>query len=148
MSSSISLPAQCRAIQSLRIYNGATYDEIQPLPPSYLGWTRPTGTALGYVVEGNVAHIIGGTGSNAYKLTYFQAIPALATSPLNQNWLIQREPGLYLYGTLLEASPYIQDDARAAVWVTQYKDILDGMTSQDEMARVGAAPRMNTVGMP
>lgn len=95
-----------------------------------------------------MAHIIGGTGSNAYKLTYWQGIPPLATSPLNRNWLIQREPGLYLYGTLLEASPYIQDDSRAAIWVTQYRDILEGMNAQDGRARYGTAPRMNTVGMP
>lgn len=61
---------------------------------------------------------------------------------MNRNWLIQREPGLYLYGALLEASPYLGDDAKATVWVAQYQDILKGMQVEDDRARYGNSPSM------
>lgn len=96
---------------------------------------------IGYVVVDETAFIIGGQGNQLYKLTYWQEIPSLETSPMNRNWLLEREPGLYLYGTLIEASPYIQDDARAAIWVTQYQDITSGMKMEDDRARYGNAPR-------
>jgi hypothetical protein len=32
------------------------------------------------------------------------------------NWLLTNHPDVYLYGTLLEAQPYLMDDARIATW--------------------------------
>lgn len=46
---------------------------------------------------------------------YYSRIPALSTS--NQtNWLITDGPDIYLYGSLLEAAPYLNNDARIETW--------------------------------
>ena len=140
----IQLPADCRQVQSLRLNAGdGTYAEIHPLPPERLAEASLTSTfPIGYVRVGQVLQIVGGNGQPDYALTYWQAIPALATAPMNVNWLIQREPGAYLYATLLEASPYIQDAGQAQVWVQQYQSILAGMQAEDANARYGNAPAM------
>ena len=112
------------------------------MPPEALHTDVRQGTATGYVLVGNSLKLINGSDGDAYTLTYWQEVPDLASSPMNRNWLIQREPGLYLYGALIEASPYLQDDARTTVWVQQYQSILAGMQAEDDRARYGNAPAM------
>jgi len=68
---------------------------------------------------------------------YWAKLPTIFT---NQNWVIQNEPGLYLYGALVEASPYLRDDERTLLWATQFKAIIDSLNKQDGDARYGNAP--------
>lgn len=56
-------------------------------------------------------------------LDYWAQIPAL--SVYNTNWLLSAHPDLYLYGTLLEAAPYLGDDARLQVWAEIHQARLD-----------------------
>jgi hypothetical protein len=140
----IQLPGDCRRVQSLRVNVGGVYQEVHPLPPERLADTVTTAYPLGYVVVNGVANLIGGNGQPDYALTYFQQVPALATAPMNVNWLIQREPGLYLYATLLEAAPYIQDAGMAQVWAQQYASLLDGVQAEDAGARYGNAPAIGS----
>lgn len=48
-------------------------------------------------------------------VAYYKAIPALV-SPTDSNWVLQYEPDLYLYTTLLHAAPFLQDEGRAALF--------------------------------
>lgn len=100
------------------------------------------GIAHGYVVIDGEAHLIGGASTDDYRLLYHKGVPALSDSATT-NWLLTREPGAYLYGALIEASPYVADDARTVLWATQYKAIIDRMLGEDEMARYGNGPRMS-----
>ena len=101
--------------------------------------TVPSAVPVGYVVVNSAIKLIGGAGTETYAMTYMQAIPALSDlAPVN--WLLLREPGIYLYSTLLEASPYIADKDRLAVWVQQYQTILAGMKAEDDQIRYGNAP--------
>lgn len=138
----IQLPSDCREPQSVRLAVAGRFAEIPPLPPSELSHADLGSCTVGYVTVNNALHLIGSTDGQAYELTYWQEVPDLATAPMNRNWLIQREPGLYLYGALIEASPYLQDDARTTVWVQQYQDIVAGMHAEDARARYGNAPAM------
>lgn len=46
---------------------------------------------------------------------YYAKIPALSdTNPTN--WLLEDGADVYLYGSLLEAAPYLNNDARIATW--------------------------------
>lgn len=136
----IQLPSDCREVQSLRIASSGYETEINPLSPSRLADAVSRQHTVGYVTVGDDLTIIGSADGSTYTLTYWQQFPDLASSPMNRNWLLQREPGAYLYGALIEASPYLQDDARTLVWVQQYRDIVDGMHAEDDRARYGNAP--------
>lgn len=48
------------------------------------------------------------------EMVYRQFIPPLALG--GTNWLLTAAPDLYLYGALLEAAPYIKEDARIQTW--------------------------------
>jgi hypothetical protein len=49
------------------------------------------------------------------ELVYYQEIPALSASNAT-NWLLTDAPDAYLYGALSQASPYLGEDERVAVW--------------------------------
>jgi hypothetical protein len=42
------------------------------------------------------------------------------SSSVATNWLLTSSPDIYLYGALLQAAPYLQDDARISVWSALY----------------------------
>ncbi len=42
-------------------------------------------------------------------LQYYAKIPTISASVTDSNWLLQKAPGLYLYGVGLEAAKYVRD---------------------------------------
>ena len=73
------------------------------------------------------------------ELTYYGKIPALSDSNTS-NWLLAYAPDLYLYGALLEASPYLKDDERLAVWGNLYISSIGDIEIADQRASVGSTP--------
>jgi hypothetical protein len=73
------------------------------------------------------------------ELTYYGKIPALSDSNTS-NWLLAYAPDLYLYGSLVEATPYLKDDERLAVWSTLYTNSLGDIEIADQRASVSSTP--------
>jgi hypothetical protein len=167
---SITLPDDVLELQSVRINTLGKYFEVNPMPPENMQ-DRDVESAVpyGYVRVGSLLYMIGGQTPSGlvpgpgepsnevlFSLLYFGKLPALGTititpdpggggdttTEVTSNWLLQKEPGLYLYAALIEASPYLQDDARTLVWAEQYKSILSAMRMADDNARYGNAPAM------
>ena len=40
------------------------------------------------------------------------------------NWVLTSHPDLYLYGSLLEAAPYLKDDERLTIWATTFEKLI------------------------
>ncbi|MEQ8510087.1 MAG: hypothetical protein RIB43_13860 [Rhodospirillaceae bacterium] len=72
-------------------------------------------------------------------LTYYTSIPALSDT-VTSNWVLQSHPDLYLYGALVQASPYLGEDARAAVWAGLYARALEALDSTDTRAQWAGSP--------
>ena len=73
------------------------------------------------------------------ELTYYAKLAKLSTSNTT-NWLLTSSPDIYLYGSLLQAAPYLQDDARIQTWATLYERALnDSQTADDRSASSGGA---------
>lgn len=136
----IPLPADFREMQGLYVTFGGLKLELTPMSPSALATNANYfgGPPIGYVEQGDTLTLVNGPGNMEYSFSYIASIPALSDSA-PQNWLIQREPGLYLYSSLTHASPYIKDDARIQVWATIAKAIRNGMKEEDDGARLGGA---------
>jgi hypothetical protein len=71
-------------------------------------------------------------------LNYYAKIPALSDSNTT-NWLLTKAPELYLYGALVEAAPFMMDDARANVWGTLFQKALKDLQDADTSARYSRA---------
>jgi hypothetical protein len=137
----ITPPATIRQIQSLLISIDGVQREIYPVPPSQGGNANLIVLPIGYTVVNGVVHLVGSADTD-YVMTYYAGIPSLSTDAgSTQNWLILLAPQLYLYATLLEASVYLRDDQRTALFGQGYSTALDGLRRQDEMLRYGPSPR-------
>lgn len=71
-------------------------------------------------------------------LHYWAKIPALSDSNAD-NWLLLKAPAVYLYGTLMESAPFLEDDARAAVWAQLYVAACDELSKADQRVTLGKA---------
>ena len=99
-----------------------------------------TGKPQFYTIVGTQIQVIP-TPDTGYtgELTYYGKIPALSDSNTS-NWLLAYAPDLYLYGALLEASPYLKDDERLAVWGSLYTGSIGDIEIADQRASVASTP--------
>lgn len=72
------------------------------------------------------------------ELTYYAKIPALSDSNTS-NWLLTTAPDLYLYGTLMEAAPYLDDDQRIQTWGSLYEQGMNALQIESDRAKVGSS---------
>lgn len=70
-------------------------------------------------------------GTYTTELTYFAKLTKLSNS-VTSNWLLASSPDIYLYGSLLQAAPYLQDDARIQTWATLYERALNDLRTADD----------------
>jgi len=70
-------------------------------------------------------------GTYTTELTYFAKLTKLSNS-VTTNWLLTSSPDIYLYGALLQAAPYLQDDARIQTWATLYERALNDLRTADD----------------
>jgi hypothetical protein len=124
--------------------------ELDYLTPSALLAAYPqsaTGRPGSHTIIGTDLHL-GPVPDDDYTLTltYYQRIPALsAASPTN--WLLTTAPDTYLYAALLEAAPFLMDDARIQTWGGLYDTAVGRIQTADGRARWGAGPLTITVEM-
>lgn len=67
-------------------------------------------------------------------LTYWTGIPALSDSNTS-NWVLANYPNVYLFGSLLQAAPYLDDDARIGTWQTRYAEAIAGLVTAERLNR-------------
>lgn len=65
------------------------------------------------------------------EIVYFAKLNKLSSS-VATNFLLTSSPDAYLYGALLQAAPYLQDDARIQTWATLYERALNDLQVADD----------------
>ena len=71
---------------------------------------------------------------------YYASIPALSASQAT-NVILTNFPDAYLYGSLIHAAPYLQEDARMASWAALYQSAVDGINTDSDNAKTGSGGR-------
>lgn len=80
-----------------------------------------------YTISGDTLYFNAGPGS--VRMRYRTLFPPL--SAYNRcNWLLKKHPDAYLYGSLMQAAPYLRDDERIGVWGGMYRNALDSINRQ------------------
>jgi hypothetical protein len=99
-----------------------------------------TGKPLQYTIVGTQLEVIP-TPDAEYtgEITYYGKISALSDSNTS-NWLLDYAPDLYLYGALMEATPYLKDDERLGTWGQLYAGIISDIEVADQRASVSSTP--------
>ena len=81
------------------------------------------------------------------SMLYYKKITALSDSATT-NDMLTNNPDVYLYGTLLEATPFIMQDERVGLWLAAFEKAVNDIQNQDNKDRhSGSQLRvMNTSG--
>lgn len=91
-----------------------------------------SGKPLYFTVVGNQFRLLPiPDGAYTADLVYYAKLTKLS-STVATNWLLTQAPDVYLYGSLLQAAPYLQDDARISVWSSLYMAGLDQLQVADD----------------
>jgi hypothetical protein len=73
------------------------------------------------------------------KLLYFSA-PAYLSSSNTTNVFLTTAPDALLYASLIEAEPYLYNDARINTWGTMYDRAIASLTKSDEEGQYSGVP--------
>ena len=82
-----------------------------------------------------------------YVMTYYKKFDSLSDTTTT-NWVILNAPDVYLYGTLLQAEPFLMNDQRIPIWERGLRQAIADLQEQDDKDRhSGSELRvMNTSG--
>jgi hypothetical protein len=73
------------------------------------------------------------------KMFYFAA-PVFLSDSNTSNAFLANTPDALLYGALLEAAPYLMDDARINTWGTMFDRAMASITRSDEQGQYSGVP--------
>jgi len=68
------------------------------------------------------------------SMLYYKTFTALSDSATT-NDMLTNNPDVYLYGTLLEAEPFIMNDQRIALWLAAFEKAVASIQNQDNKDR-------------
>lgn len=90
-------------------------------------------------------------GGYEVELVYYGRIPNLGVpndqgEPVTSNWVLAERPGLYLYGALLEAAPFMGADERLPTWERMFSAGVEALKAADQRARYNGAPLVMRTG--
>ena len=96
-----------------------------------------TGIPDYYTIEGTAIQLLPTPSTSVtVQLNYYQDIPALSgLADSANNWLLSTHPDVYLYGTLMQASPYIMDPQAAQQWDSMLARSMQELQAADEKSR-------------
>jgi hypothetical protein len=97
-------------------------------------WPDPTATGSPlYFCDYDYQHwLVGPTPAlgYSYEVLYYERVQPLDSS--NQsNWFTQYAPQALLYGTLLQAMPFLKNDERMPMWQTNYDRIIEVLKTEN-----------------
>lgn len=140
-------------VEARRLYLNTSADKkIEYFTPSVF-WERQAVNESGqpdiYTIEGQ-EFVFAPVPDVAYtgKLLYWKRFTALSANG-DTNWIIANARGLYLYGALLEAYTFLEDDAGQLKYAAMFDQLMDRVNEADKKARVprGAQPMRSQVSV-
>ena len=101
------------------------------------------------IIADNVRLGPGPGGAYTTSMLYYKTFTALSDAATT-NDMLTNNPDVYLYGTLLEAEPFIMNDERVPLWLAAFEKAVGDIQNQDNKDRhSGSQLRvMNTGGYP
>jgi hypothetical protein len=137
----IDKPARWRKTVSMNITVAGERQPVLLRKYEYLReyWPNATSTEVPkYYCDYDYTHwLVAPTPALAYdfEVLYYERAQPLDSS--NQtNWFTQYSPQAMLYGSLLQAMPYLKNDARLPMWKAEYDEIVRVLKGED-LTRIG-----------
>lgn len=133
----------------LDISSGKRLDFFDPAVFWSRNFADDSGQMAAFTIEGDfiVAAPVP-DGETFAKLLYYRRFTALSGAS-DTNWILTYARGLYLYGSLLEAYSFLEDDAGQLKYAALYEDALERAHAADKKNRfpMGALPMRSQVAV-
>lgn len=133
--SNYALPVNYLQMREFRLNNNPTVSLTYVSPEIFEAWNLGSGIPKFYTIIANEIRI-GPTPAGVYEMEmlFWRKFPNLGPT-VASNWMLLNAPDVYLYGSLLELEPFIQNDARIAVWNAGYSKAIEDIQLQDDKDR-------------
>jgi hypothetical protein len=133
--SNYSLPTNYLQMREFRLNQEPTISLRYVSPEIFEAWNLGQGIPKFYTIIANEIRI-GPTPAGVYEMEmlFWRKFPALS-STVQANWMISNSPDIYLYGSLMEMEPFIQNDERTALWAAGYNRAIETLQLQDDKDR-------------
>jgi hypothetical protein len=136
----IQKPARWRKTVSMEVSSNGSKSPVLLRKYEYLRSYTPDATTIGlplYYADYDYDHwLVAPTPDQAYpfEVLYYERIAPLSSE--NQtNWITQNAPNAMLFGTLLQAMPFLKNDARQ-IFQQKYQEAIAALKLED-VSRVG-----------
>lgn len=126
-SSTAAVPSDCLAVK-VAYLNGQSERPLvaSSLEQVLLTYPRTGSGKPRWIARDGTTFVFGPAPDGTYTLngTYFAKPTALRSyaSDAAAHWLVVNAPDLLLYGSLMEAQPYVMNDKRYPLWDAKYKE--------------------------
>jgi len=124
----VTLPSDFGAARAARVTTTTPNDFLDFLTPEQMGdlkATGPTGDLRAYsIVGGEFWFLPVPTVAATVELVYYAKVPALS-DVATTNWLLTEHPDVYLWGALMEASIFLEDDENTQKYAALFASALD-----------------------
>ena len=129
------LPVNYLQMREFRLNINPTISLTYVSPEIYEAWNLGQGMPKFYTIIANEIRI-GPVPSGVYEMEmlFWRKFPNLGPT-VPTNWMLDNAPDVYLYGSLLELEPFIQNDARIATWGSGYSKAIEDIQFQDDKDR-------------
>jgi hypothetical protein len=139
------LPLDFLAMRSLYI-EGSPDRPLNEYSPNSMAraYSGSAGIPVGFAVFSGILRLVPPpAASTTLQMVYFAKLTPL-TDGLPSNWLLESHADIYLYGTLLCASAFVDDPARVQQWKAAYDEAIGELISAGAKARYGSGPLVPT----
>lgn len=147
----VSLPGDFQSMRRVRLSTVAGKPRLEFMAQSQLEDYRysidnVSGQPTYYTIMGSELELAA-TPNEEYGLEMVYRANLSALSEVNTtNWLLSLAPDAYLYGALLESTPYIGDDERVPLWSSAVQTVVEQLNTHGSRQTHDAGP--STVWLP
>lgn len=131
-------------LQYRKVTCGTNYPPLEACDPTWgeEQYRSSAGRPSYFAIVGSEIRTYPAT-DESLTLEYYAKIRALG-SATQSNWLLAKDHRVYLYGALIAAEPFMQNDARMATWGPLFKGAVNAIANADvrsKYARVASRVR-------
>ena len=131
------LPASYLQMRALRL-NTSPLTVLEYVSPEIMDrvWAGSSGgKPVAYTIKANELFLGPSPGAvYTMEMDYYRKFDSLSTI-ITTNDMLTDNPDVYLYGSLLEAEPFIKNDSRIQVWGTSFYKAITDIQDQDSKDR-------------
>lgn len=140
----ITLPNYFQQMRWIRLSGVTGKPRLEYYSPTQMAEYRTrignaSGTPEKFTIIGSEIEVAPTPDSNyTLEMVYRRNIPSLSGN--ETNWLLTLAPDVYLYGSLMEAAPYINNDDRIATWSNGFNGAIAAINGLSLSASFNAGP--------